>query len=765
MADAAGFSNSWTEGEICDDAWDRVDIQPVGKGCQSAINLVIRVAGPLGKRRGFWDLGAVDDETKLGRMVPFRRSVTDALMLEFGNEIVRVWQANGSPLLDMGVQVSFASPYTDAQTQLLRWKQVADVIYIRTSDGQPPQALERLSDTSWAFNVESFPNGPWMAENVDTTSTITVSGTDFPDGNVVAGGGMIMPGEVVSLVATDAIFDPAQVGGCFRTRAGDGTASVLAWSPGFKYFQNDFAISVGHVYAAANAGSGGFNAGSNPPVQLSGNQSDGAIVWQYLHDGAGVIQITAVADAMNATGTVLAGHPLKSGQATSFWSEGAYSNYRGWPRAWPALREERLCGGATANNLDFLDLTETSGFYPDHENFHPGTGLDLVLDTDAIRRRLGDDNGEIIWTLTTNYLLAGTISGEYLVAGSVLDEPLSPSAITLKNLSDFGSADVYPAKAWKGLCYVTRGAQTVRELVVDTQQGFTTQDLTVLANHIGGVTEAGVPARSFAQLTWIPTPDEVLWTRLGDGGLAAMTYHQEQQVKGWSRQQLPGGIIEPGAAVGVNGYIVEDMQSLPGPGEYETLWLIVSRVKDGVTQRHLWMQSQQSDALFLDGAQLYTGAPATVFGGLMAYAGETVWALADGAQVEDLAVSGAGEVTLETAAAKVQIGFLQTVQFESLKLSTGFIDNTLNTRQRIAGAIVSFKGVEPAIGLSDGDPELVSTRTRSEIAFTSPKRWIHEVTLAGDGEHDGRDPRIVITERSVYDFVLYSIKPKIAPGG
>lgn len=750
---ATGFSNSWTSGEISEDAWDRVDIQPEVKGCKEATNYIPRVAGPLGKRRGFWRLGALADQSKPGRMVPFRRSIDDALMLEFGDLTVRVWNNDGAPYLDDdGDQVQFASAYTTAQLDGLRFKQVGDVLYLRHRDGLQPRTLTRASNTSWIFLTESFPNGPWLGENVNTAFGVTVTGTQETDANpdTTAITGSILVGHTVTLVADDDLFDAAQIGGYFRLRANDGSPSVRSWSAGMKGRLGAYCLSNGRVYCCTRVATwahGGSdddyndNPVTTPPVVSEGSQSDGGNLWDYRHDGAGIVKITAVTDKRHAAGVVTATLPFLSGTNTSYWAEGAYSNYRGWPRMWPGIREERLVEGAPSSRLDFLDLTESAGFTTDHESFKPGLGTGQVVSTDAVRRRLGDDGAELLWAHVVNFLIVGSASGEYLVAGGALDEAISPSSVVVKSLSGFGSADVYPAKAHKGVIYVLRGGQTLRELTIDAQQNDATDDLTVLAAHIG--------ARKFTQLAWVPQPDEVLWTRLGDGGFAAFTYHQEQEVRGFTRQSLPGG------------FTVEDMAVLPGPERQETLWMIVHRVKDAADQRFLLMQATADDALFMDVAEYYAGAPVTTVAGLGHFEGETVRVLADGVQLTDRVVAS-GAIHLSAAASVVQVGLARNCRFKSLSLDIQGLGGTLGLRQRVTACIVSMKTALARVGLDGGLMQTVSTRGAGDTPGTSAKRTKTEVACGGDS---GRDPRIVIEDDTAYDGVIFSLKPKVDVGG
>ena len=354
---------------------------------------------------------------------------------------------------------------------------------------------------------------------------------------------------------------------------------------------------------------------------------------------------------------------------------------------------------------------------------------------------MGDDGAEILWLQIATFLVAGTDSGIHLIGGSVLDEPISPSAVVVKELSSDGSADVCPVRPQKGLLYVTFGGEGLRLLTVDPQQNVGGDDLNLLADHIG--------KRGLAQLAWIPKPDEYCAVRLADGGLALFTFHQEQQVKGWTSARLPGG------------WAVEDAVALPGPGGFETLWLVVSRTKNAAVQRRLWLQSQRSDKLFIDAAQKYSGAPATTISGLGYLEGETVLVIADGAQVTGKVVSS-GQITLPVAASTVYVGLGYTAKFKSLDLAQGPLQAALGQRQRPTGAIVSLMTAEATVGLDGGLMELVSARTASDVPAAVSRRIRKDVALAGDSK---REQHLVIEDSTAYDARIYSIKPKEQVGG
>ena len=746
MPFATGFSNSWTSGEIFEDADDRTDIQPVAKACAQATNLVIQPTGPLKKRRGLWWLGAVADSTKKARLIPFRRSVSNALMLEFGDLSARVWSANGSPLIDpgTGLQTVFTTPWAHTQLANLRYKQVADVIYFTSSDGMQPRALSRLSDYSWSFNTLGLTNGPWQTENIDQTWTLTLTGaSDITDANPAGTGAKaMMTGQTGTVTASKALFTAAMVGDRFRIRQSTGAPSMRSWFSGYYLPVGWFVTYGGNVYeSTATAGSTQQQSMSTPPVQTSGSQNDGCNTLLYLHDGAGVIEITGYTSSTVAAFKVISTLPVGNSQATFCWAQGAYGTDTGWPRAWPSAVEERLVMGATTEGLDFIDLSRTAGFTPTTLDFHPGQGTGNVVATDACRRRLGDDGGEIIWTRQSTFLIAGTASGEFVISGGLFGDPISPSTIICRPISNFGSANVYPALLEKGLAYVTSGGQGVRTVRLDLQQNDGGQDVSFLAHHI--------EIRTFSQLCYIKAPDRVCWARLADGGLAALTLYPEQEVKGWTTQAL--------ATPAAGALSVDDIVSIPGPGLYETLWMLASGTVAGAFTRMVLMLSQVSDQNFLDLSSLYAGAPASTIGDLSYLNGETVTIVANGVQQLPQVVS-AGAVSVPAGTTKAIIGLPYTVTFKSLKLDIASLGGTLMARQRVAGCTVDLLATACAVGYSGGLTELSTSRQAADVAGPVARRYVDRVTFGGD---ISTDPRISIVESTAYDFGIFALRPTV----
>jgi hypothetical protein len=97
----------------------------------------------------------------------------------------------------------------------------------------------------------------------------------------------------------------------------------------------------------------------------------------------------------------------------------------------------------------------------------------------------------------------------------------------------------------------------------------------------------------------------------------------------------------------------------------------------GITRRHIerlapfrYEGAPLRDAIHLDAALTYSGAPASTFSGLGHLAGESVMALVDGAVAGPMTVAGDGRVTLPAgrSGSLVHIGLLFTARIVTMRL-------------------------------------------------------------------------------------------------
>jgi hypothetical protein len=131
-----------------------------------------------------------------------------------------------------------------------------------------------------------------------------------------------------------------------------------------------------------------------------------------------------------------------------------------------------------------------------------------------------------------------------------------------------------------------------------------------------------------------------------------------QQVRAWHRH-VTDGFFESVCCVAESG---EDV-----------LYAVIRRTVGARTVRyieklHTRQFAEQKDAFFVDCGLTYSGAATTTVGGLWHLEGKSVVALADGAVVDALTVTG-GSITLPAAASVVHIGLPYDSEMQTLPLS------------------------------------------------------------------------------------------------
>lgn len=717
MAKVTSYANAFTAGELGPNAWERTDLQQHAKGSAEALNYIGLVTGPDASRGGFWDRGGAVDDAVRGRVVGFARSADDALFLELGDETARVWTVTGDRIMDGPDPYEFSTPWTAAQVQRLWFKQIGDVLFVTDLDGGPTICLLRSADDNWAWATYDFRDGPWLPEHTGTFNSL---GANAFTGSVT------LNSSLASFAATD-------VGRRVRIRQGDGHSGFDTWTSATDYANSAIVQYDGRVYQRPATG-GTIKSGTTPPLHSAGTVSDGKIDWTFLHDGAGVARITAFTSSTQVTATVE--QRLPGTAPTYYWSLQAYWEGEGYPRALAEEREERLVFAASLNQPGTVDLTRTAGFGPAYGDFKPGLGSGRVVDDDAVRLNVGGAS-RVVWLLSGAALIAGCTDGEYLLSGSTLDDPITPLGRTARKVSTFGSADVAPLLIQgppPTIIHVLRSRTTVRELRVAPDQTVESRELSVLPHHIY---DRGVAEMAFQQ------PDNLIWTRLDDGGLAAMSYHLEHQVVGARQQPLP------------EGWVVESLAVAPTPNAGDRIAVLVKRERESGPQRRFWLLSRRSEGVFMDGAQRYAGPPVTTVTGLDAYEGDTVAIRADGARVPDQVVTD-GAVTLPAAASDVVVGLKLLRRWQCLPLDMEGVGSTNGRTFVPTHATVICSGVDFLVHTGDRtQAERVQNRAPTELAAPLPKRVRQRLSLAGGSD---RDKRFFVETDAPFDHVLHAYR-------
>jgi hypothetical protein len=604
------------------------------------------------------------------------------------------------------------SPYLTADIPALKFEQSADVMFI-THPSYETRVLSRFGDTDWTLRVIDLETGPFRDQNTDTDITITPSATT---GDIT----LTASGENIFVTGTTAGHEPSgnlstsksQTGALFKLIHASNVPSIgeTLDSTTLNDATTTLAVTKGITWDFTTNGTWGT--GGPSTVVLERSYDDGT-TYETVHtvtslankntvtsstedfadalyrarvseatgsgdvsiqlsirdtSHIGIVEILTVASETSATARVLT--TLGSTDPTHRWSEGSFSNRRGYPIDVKISAEERL---TFAGNIS-EPLTTWGSHIGDFTDFALG-----VDDSDAIQFTLvgtGQQN-RIRWMLSKEILILGTVGGEHLLGASKDEEALTPTNVRAKLQTTYGSEDIAALLVNKATLFVQRGGKKIRELLYNFESdSYKGDDLTVFANHITG---GGIMETAFQR-----TPDPTLWCIRTDGQICAMTYERDQNVFSWYR------------IVTVDSTSDSEIESIAiiygGTRSEDEVWVSVKRTIDGGTVRYIErfapreLPSSQSDYKFLDSYITDTGGDTTITG-LDHLEGETVQILGDGLVQATKVVSG-GEITAETAATKYQVGLGYTSTLVPMDLD---IEGTnLSTTKRINRAMVDL---------------------------------------------------------------------------
>jgi hypothetical protein len=413
--------------------------------------------------------------------------------------------------------------------------------------------------------------------------------------------------------------------------------------------------------------------------------------------------------------------------ASQNWRLGLWSETTGYPSC-VTFFEDRLFFAGNALRPQRID----GSIVGDYENFGPTASDGLVADDNAIAVSLNANDVNVIrWMVDDEKgLLIGTVSGEWIVRPSSLSEALTPTNISAKRSTAFGSADVQAIRTGKASIYVQRAGRKARELAyVYEVDGFRSPDMNVLSDHI---LDSGVVEFNYQQ-----EPYSIVWFVRNDGQLVGLTYERDQDVLGWHRH-IMGGSFGSGNAV------VESVAVIPTPsGDADEVWLIVKRTVDGVTRRYVEYITPRFDdvdtvsAFFVDCGLTYDGTPATSISGLDHLEGETLSVLADGASHPDVVVDS-GTITLNRSASIVHIGLPYKSNIHTLRIEAGAQDGTAQGKtKRIHRVTVRlYKTLGLKFGPNSSKLDIMSFRISADLMGDAPKLFTGDKSVNWNDGYD-----------------------------
>jgi hypothetical protein len=599
--------------------------------------------------------------------------------------------------------VELTTTYTNDELSTLAFAQSADTLYIAHKN-HPLRKITRSSHTSWALEEPTINTGPFRTINPTRANKITPS--NFSASATSYGTHIV--GETCTLTASSSgTFHEDMVGALFRLNEEGGSTginsapigdSTITLSPGNVYTNEGMIYGVYAVNGTANWGKyTRVPAHDSGTVRVYAGSSSQFFDSDFLHPGYCIVRITAYTSSTVVTAQIVRYQMPRSvvSGGTSYWEEGAWSEYRGYPRA-IAFYEQRLFLAGSDSDPSVLWGSRSAAY----EDFEDGAD-----DDDALIYRITSGLADTIrWLMSGRVLTAGSSAGEYAIAASSQNEALTPSNFKANPQTSYGTSSTPPIRINQAVLYPQRqgdpdnASRKLREFAYSYESdSFNSTDLTVFSEHIF--------SDGLTRLAYQVEPDSIVWVARTDGQLAACTYERSQEVIAWHRHVLGGESAR-----------VNTLGVIPGAGGDE-LWLSVTRflgdpadvgvlvtedgdfnfvTEDGdrfiteetetvryieVMQAPFRDDAEKDDAFFVDSGLTYTGDPTTTISGLWHLREQNVKYLYNGS-VGTGTVSATGRLTLTSETTKCHIGLTYTAILETEDLEAGAQAGTAQSRAK-----------------------------------------------------------------------------------
>ena len=624
-------------------------------GVEHSLNIVIN-RGPVVIKVG--SSSGDDDyisETKLGEGYhSLALTPTGTFYIEFSSRLKKIVYVD-SVAIGSGT-LTLTSPYAEADLGYIRTTQSADVVYLACK-GYAPYKIERRSTTSWSI-VKYLPeDGPIRTANstnitlvgsaVSGNITLTASKPVFKSAHIGALFKLVSTGQFVSasITAENVFTDAILVEGSGNRRiftivvSGTWTATVR--------LQRSFDLGATweDVSTKTNGSSTLDDTLDNQDIQYrigvkTGEFTSGTVEVSLnynLGSNVGYVKITAFSSSTSVSAEVL--NDLGNTTATSNWSEGAWSNLRGYPSS-VAFHEGRLF---------WAGKSKVWGSVSDaYESFDEDVEGDAGVIDSTIGYGPVDD---INWLIPLTRLFLGTDISEKALATTAFDEVITPSNFRIVEPSTQGSANIEPIKLDRKGLFVQSSGTKLFELSYNPQDSdFGSGELTKLAPEIG--------EPSMLRLAAQRQPDTRIHCVRGDGKVAVLCYDPIENLQGWVLIETDG--------------VVEDAFIMPGDDE-TLVYYCVKRTINGSAVRYLekWALESECQGGTLnkqaDSFIAYEGSSTTTITGLDHLEGEDVVVWGDGKSQGTYTVSS-GSITLTTAVENAIIGLEYNATYKSSKL-------------------------------------------------------------------------------------------------
>lgn len=816
MARVSPILTSFNAGELSPQLYGRVDVEKYTAGCRRMENFVPLVHGPARRRPGTYFVAEVKNSAKAVRLIPFEFSITQAYILEFGDQYVRFYKDQGQ-IFSGGSPYEISSPYLEADLPGLKFAQDADTLYI-VHPAYAPRKLTRTGHTSWTLSTVDFSNGPYLDEQEwsITGDDLVTNGSMEVDANWASVGTpttnarsseKCSDGSYSRKFTVDAASEGIKsdafttvTGKCYRltfsifTTAKSATISIRkgdnsGWAEqiylvaipdsAWKEYTVFWKESAGGSGAYVQIDSGSLTTGTWYVDKVSAYEITGKLVWFSARKGTSVTMYAteAMFESVHVGSAWRIRHPFTCNDNLIGAEDEGWVKVTGYTsstqvtvsvqselkdsKATPYFSEgafspKRGYPAAIALHKECMWLANTVDYPQTLWRSSVGSYEDFSPGTDAddgFSYTLSSEKvNAITWIAPVTHLIVGTNNGEWTIEPPDSNKPLSPTNVEANQQSAYGCSELSPINLRNVVIFMQR-------LGIPQNYGEVARELSYRYDLDGYVARnltllaEHITAGGVVEWAYMSSPFPIVWAARADGMLLGMTYEKDQEVYAWHRHPTAGA--------------VESVAVIPGSFQDE-LWMVVRRTIDGVEKRFVEFMtefewgSDQEDCFFVDCGLTYDGSPATTISGLDHLAGMEVQILADGAVVPNQTVSAGGEITLTTAASVVHVGLAYVSDLETMELEAGAMEGTAQGKKKRIHevGIKLYRTGNGKIGPDEDHLDEIITRSMDDPLGSPPPLFTGDYDLPFPSGYN-TSGRVLIRQSDPLPMTVLCLMPRL----
>lgn len=154
MTKIYNFQRAFNGGEIAESMYGRIDDGKYQTGLSRCKNFICEPQGALSRRPGFEYVNAAKYAGYKCRLIPFNFSLTQTIVLEFGEKYIR-FHHNGQTIMSGDSPYEITTPYSASEVFDIHYVQSADVMTL-VHPSHPPMELRRYGATDWRLVTINF---------------------------------------------------------------------------------------------------------------------------------------------------------------------------------------------------------------------------------------------------------------------------------------------------------------------------------------------------------------------------------------------------------------------------------------------------------------------------------------------------------------------------------------------------------------------------------------------------------------------------------